>query len=73
MTLDKALALETVALDHRLEVLRQRFEDSLITNHAPPDMVEDLWDFHEEHQRTERARALREIRARLVAELAEAP
>ena len=66
MTVDQALAIVTADIDARLELYRQRFEDPLIQNHAPPDDLEMLLDFHLEQQQAWRACTLAEIRASLL-------
>ena len=69
MTVDQALAIITADIDARLEIFRQRFEDSLIENHAPPDDLEMLLDFHLEQQQAWRARALATMRTEIRAAL----
>ena len=55
--------------DARLELSRQRFEDSLIQNHAPPEHLELLLDWHEDYQQEWRARMLATTRAEIRAAL----
>lgn len=69
MTVDQALAIITADVDARLEIFRQRFEDSLIQNHAPPDDLDMLLDFHLEQQQAWRARTLATMRAEIRAAL----
>ena len=71
MTLDQALAIIAADIDARLETFRQRFEDSLIENHAPSDDLELLLDFHLEQQQAWRARTLAQMRAEIRAALAD--
>ena len=68
-TVDQALAIIAADIDARLELFPLRFEDSLIVNHAPPDDLELLLDFHLEQQQAWRAHArqnARRIRAALL-------
>ena len=65
MTLDAALAIIMADIDARLEAYRQRFEDSLIVNHAPSDDLEMLLDFHLEQQQAWRAQMLARMRVEI--------
>ena len=69
MTLDQALAKVTAEIDAHLEILRRRFEDSLIQNHAPAEDLEDLLNWNEDYQQAWRVRTLAEMRVRLAAHI----
>ena len=69
MTVDQALAIIAADIDARLEIFPLRFEDSLIENHAPPDDLKLLLDFHLEQQQAWRARTLATMRAEIRAAL----
>ena len=66
MTLDLALATAAAEIDARLEILRQRFEHSLIANAAPAEALEDLLNWQEDAQEAWRAGTLESLRAALL-------
>ena len=69
MTIDEALAEVTTEVDAHLAVLRRRFEDRLIRNHAPAQDLELLLDWHEGYQQAWRARTLAALRVEMRAAL----
>jgi hypothetical protein len=70
MTFDEAYAKAAADLDVLREQARQRFEQSLIANHCPPEDVEDLRAYEREHMATWRDQRLAEIGGRLLLEMA---
>jgi hypothetical protein len=70
MTFDEAYAHAAAELDVVREQARQRFEQSLIDNHCPPEDIDDLRAYERAHMATWRETRLAEIGARLLREMA---
>lgn len=67
MTLDEVIADVAARLDGMIEQGRHRFEQSLISNQAPADRLEDLLDDADDRWRVWRSQTLADLRQTLEA------
>ena len=62
------LAVAEAAMDHGLALQWRRFEQSLLANECPADLLADALLWSREHFGQERTRLIEEARVKLVAE-----